>query len=415
MGSMSALKQAKTLLAAQALCDACLGRQFANLSHGLSNAERGRALRVTLCLNDDVPFEQPELCPLCLNHFARVEAWAQRVYERLLPYEFERYLIGTRAPQFLVEAEDELRQRHHITTGEPWNRSFNRAVGRRLGEVFQEQQGRLVAVDFRQPEVVVQLDLTWEKATLQINPIYLFGRYKKFKRGIPQTHWPCKACKGKGCKACNGSGAQYPESVESLLGERLKRRCQAQSYVLHGAGREDIDARMLGTGRPFVLELKQPRKRPTNWEALAAEVNAAAQGKVEVMGLTPVGTSMVGAIKTKKAQKRYRVVVAFERCPDQATLDAALNALLGTIEQRTPQRVAHRRADLVRKRELFQVEGKLLDAQTAEITLLGAGGLYIKELISGDGGRTAPSLAAKLGTNTTVTELDVLDILGKFL
>jgi tRNA pseudouridine synthase 10 len=37
-------------------------------------------------------------------------------------------------------------------------------------------------------------------------------------------------------------------------------------------------------------------------------------------------------------------------------------------------------------------------------------GLYIKELISGDGGRTKPSLSALLGVEAEVTELDVLDV-----
>jgi len=36
--------------------------------------------------------------------------------------------------------------------------------------------------------------------------------------------------------------------------------------------------------------------------------------------------------------------------------------------------------------------------------------LYIKELISGDGGRTKPSLSELLGTETEVKELDVVDV-----
>ena len=42
------------------------------------------------------------------------------------------------------------------------------------------------------------------------------GRYQKFERGIPQTHWDCRACRGKGCEKCNFTGAQYLDSVEEL-------------------------------------------------------------------------------------------------------------------------------------------------------------------------------------------------------
>jgi tRNA pseudouridine synthase 10 len=40
------------------------------------------------------------------------------------------------------------------------------------------------------------------------------------------------------------------------------------------------------------------------------------------------------------------------------------------------------------------------------------GGLYIKELVSGDGGRTKPNLSELLGTEVEaeVKELDVMDV-----
>lgn len=43
----------------------------------------------------------------------------------------------------------------------------------------------------------------------------------------------------------------------------------------------------------------------------------------------------------------------------------------------------------------------------------GEGGLYIKELISGDEGRTEPSLAGLLGVGAEVTALDVVAVEGE--
>ncbi|MFB6172251.1 MAG: tRNA pseudouridine(54/55) synthase Pus10, partial [Haloarculaceae archaeon] len=43
----------------------------------------------------------------------------------------------------------------------------------------------------------------------------------------------------------------------------------------------------------------------------------------------------------------------------------------------------------------------------------GEGGLYVKELVSGDEGRTDPSLAGLLGVGATVTALDVLAVEGE--
>ncbi len=412
---MSILDQAGRLLAEKALCDACLGRQFARLSHGLSNAERGRALRVALGLARDEPLSPPELCELCINYFERAADWAQRGITALAGFEFERYLVGTKPPGFLVEAEAALRAELAIETGEPWKQAYNRAVGRHFDALAQEALGRPVRVDFRDPEVLLTVDLVWERVSVQVHPLYVFGRYRKLARGLPQTHWPCRRCRGRGCASCGGTGAQYPESVESLLGEPLRALCEGEGVTLHGAGREDIDALMLGSGRPFVLEVKRPRKRALDWDEAATAVNAAAAGKVEVAGLQPVTGGAVGRVKEAEARKRYRARVAFDAPVGAEAFQAALEALVGRVEQRTPQRVAHRRADLVREREVFEIRGELLAPQRAEVTLEGAGGLYVKELISGDAGRTTPSLAGLLGVDARVTELDVLDVIGTFL
>jgi len=69
-------------------------------------------------------------------------------------------------------------------------------------------------------------------------------------------------------------------------------------------------------------------------------------------------------------------------------------------------------ADLVRERDVLAVDGELEDEHTATVDVRGEGGLYIKELVSGDEGRTEPSLAGLLGVAATVTALDVVDVRG---
>ena len=99
---------------------------------------------------------------------------------------------------------------------------------------------------------------------------------------------------------------------------------------------------------------------------------------------------------------------------DADDFTAALDELDGvTVEQYTPQRVDHRRANLTRTREVYDASGELDDSQHATVEIHGAGGLYIKELVSGDDGRTDPSLAGLLDVGATVTELDVLDVTGE--
>ena len=50
-------------------------------------------------------------------------------------------------------------------------------------------------------------------------------------------------------------------SVEELIAKIALKYTKSDDESFHGCGREDIDALMLGRGRPFVLELKNPKKR----------------------------------------------------------------------------------------------------------------------------------------------------------
>ena len=53
----------------------------------------------------------------------------------------------------------------------------------------------------------------------------------------------------------------------------------AQEDSFHGMGREDIDVRCMGSGRPFVIEIKEPKSRTLDTEVAMAEINSRAEGK----------------------------------------------------------------------------------------------------------------------------------------
>ena len=48
--------------------------------------------------------------------------------------------------------------------------------------------------------------------------------------------------------------------MQELVARQLLPAYRARSGKFHGAGREDIDVRMLGRGRPFVFEVVGPRR-----------------------------------------------------------------------------------------------------------------------------------------------------------
>jgi len=48
--------------------------------------------------------------------------------------------------------------------------------------------------------------------------------------------------------------------VQDEIAKNLLDIFGSKQVYLHAAGREDIDVRMLGRGRPFILELINPKK-----------------------------------------------------------------------------------------------------------------------------------------------------------
>ena len=92
---------------------------------------------------------------------------------------------------------------------------FKSEVNREVGKAVSAKTGKVV--DFKKPEVVTILDPATGNVEVQINSVFFYGRYQKFERGIPQTHWDCRACRGAGCEKCNFTGAQYLDSVEELI------------------------------------------------------------------------------------------------------------------------------------------------------------------------------------------------------
>ena len=68
------------------------------------------------------------------------------------------------------------------------------------------------------------------------------------------------------------------------------------------------------------------------------------------------------------------------------------------------------REDLERKRIVKGLKWKMKGKKALEFIVQGSAGLYIKELISGDEGRTKPSVSEILGVPAKVKELDVIKI-----
>lgn len=348
-----------------------------------------------------------EYCDICQGLFDDLPRYVDLLNDTTKNYEFNDFLIGCKIDHDIITTEEEIWSKYGLKYAEPIKAEFNRELGKMFGTKIN------MNVDFDTPDMTIVIDTRYDNIKLQIASLFIYGRYRKYVRDLPQTKWPCKRCWGKGCDKCNGTGKIYPTSLEEEIAKKVMAETQGSDHSFHGMGREDIGVRMLGNGRPFILEIIKPVKRGLNLERLQDDINKLNKAKLEVSNLKFTNHRQVPILKAAKPSKTYQVKVEFEKKISKGKLKEVISTFSGRIiNQRTPDRVAHRRADLVRKRKVHHMVLNSIKnrGSGAEIEVTGESGLYIKELVNGDSGRTEPSLASELGTECTVAELDVLQI-----
>ncbi len=392
------------------LCDHCLGRLFAQVDTGLSNRERGESLRMAVAfqraLDDKEPPAPHVKCFVCEELFEMLPRFADAVVVKLQEIEFHNFLVGTRVDPVIVEREERL----WAEMGQEKAETIKAELNQEIGKLVEQKTGK--KVEFTTPEVVALVDTRFAHVELDVSPLFVFGRYRKLSREIPQTRWPCNRCRGKGCEKCAGTGKMYQTSVQEIIGGPLLKAAEGEDHFFHGMGREDIDARMLGDGRPFVLEVRDPKKRDLDLDALLAEINESGKGLVEVVGSLRYSTrEEVRAVKSASPEKEYRVTVKLLGKIDKGLLDEVISSLKRKrITQQTPTRVAHRRADLAREREIVDLAIEEFDGESLVLKVRTESGTYVKEFVHGDQGRTTPSLCERLGVPCEVKALDVIHI-----
>jgi len=435
------------------ICLHCLGRMFSLLGTDTTNYDRGKSLLLAMTMENHRSYLSrhenhegaianlkilaenarfnpaqsvlgregiecnsiisSEKCHLCKDIFSNIPEYAKIAIQSLHNLEFKNFLVGTTLESQIVNRGDNFKAQFNLLNSESIKNHFNREVGKELSNILQKPS------EFTIPDITViyTLGFASSEVNLLIRSIFIKGRYNKYIRGIPQTHWDCRACRGKGCESCDFSGKQYKTSVEEKISPEFVKEAKAESSKFHGAGREDIDVKMLGKGRPFVLEIIHPEIRNLNLEKIQKKVNKRNKKKVQITNLVYSSKEQVKNLKfnAENTKKVYRALTSSFESITKEKFYSILNKLKDTFEnqkvqQRTPNRVSHRRADKIREKKIYQIEGKFVKPKVFEFVVEAQGGTYIKEIIHGDNGRTTPSFTEIFGFPIECKQLDVLKI-----
>ncbi|XP_041838703.1 putative tRNA pseudouridine synthase Pus10 isoform X2 [Melanotaenia boesemani] len=229
--------------------------------------------------------------------------------------------------------------------------------------------------------------------------VFVAGRYNKFCRSLPQTPW-----------VIDGE-RRMESSVEELIATPILSAFRADGFNFSSSGREDVDVRTLGNGRPFALELLNPhrsRLSKVEMKQLQETINTSSD-KIRVRDLQIVSREAMSRMKEGEEEKTksYTALVWTQR-PIQRDDIAFIDDIKDlTLNQKTPLRVLHRRALAIRQRVIHNMNTRFLDSHHFYLGLKTQAGTYIKEFVHGDFGRTKPNLCQLLKTDTDIVELDV--------
>ncbi len=399
---MNVTEKGKKIMKDSFVCDHCLGRQFAELLSGYSNDERGEVIRKSVAMDyDSSPFDinlsnffglkfrsskpkvvKPGKCSVCGDLFLELDKYANEAAKKLKNYDYDTFVVGSRMSDLLVMKEESLWERAGIKGSE----RLRSEVNRELGKLIESKTGK--QAEEKNPNITILFNLQKKRLDITSNPLYVYGKYNKLVRGIPQTKW-----------------SKYKITVEDIIAKPFMRISKANGHAMHACGREDIDARCLGW-RPFVIEMENPIKRKIDLKKMKIAINKT--GKVKVKDLKFSSKKEVVAVKTIQPDKIYRVIVNFENPVEGME---RIKKAIGTIKQRTPKRVLHRRANKLRNKKVKSIKWTKINKSKYKIVIHTEAGAYIKEFVSGDDGRTKPSVSDILKNKAVVESLDVIKIM----
>lgn len=424
------LEKALEILKETPLCNRCLGRLFARLGYGWSNEDRGDSIKRLIVMElhrriqqgdknaEDIFIEiapnigdqarglyrlltgkelEVKSCSICGNKLEElIEELARKAIDLLKAYDIEKFVVGVKLEKFIEEMEESLKRKYGLEFGESIKSEIRREVGKRIQIIDQERKA-----DFENPQATILIHFPSGRVEIVVNSLLLSGRYWKRGRMISQAYWPTP------------DGPKY-YSVEQALWPIL-RFTGGERIILHAAGREDVDARMIGSGRPAIVEVKAPKKRNIDLKMIQKTILEESKGLVEFEFCGRARRRDISLYKeeSKSHRKVYRALIVAEDFLTEDDLKKLMKELNGKIiMQRTPTRVLHRRPDILRRKRVYKTSCILIDDRIIECLIDAEGGLYIKELVSGDEGRTTPSFSEVLKKNLRCIELDVIDIKG---
>lgn len=325
-----------------------------------------------------------EQCYICDGLMNNLNEQLTLVHDALNEYQFDTFLIGAILPPKMQEREDEVRARFKVKGME----SIKSDLTKELGKLLDNATG--AKVDYRRPDVNINVDVANKHVTVRSRATYLFGRYVKKVRGLNQKQERCKNCDGKGCIVCNNIGLSGFDSVEGIILKGLMDSFKCDGAKFAWVGGEDKDSLVLKGGRPFFVKVINPRLRFT-------KPKAGPHDGVQVRFIKEIDRFPDKPLRFKV---RAKLTIECEREIDDSMLDK-----LKSLDNAAVKFAGKKSREV--SKNIYEFGAKALK-NMLQVLMLADGGLTLKQFVSGDG--IEPSISQLIGCKAECKSFDILDV-----
>lgn len=349
------LQLSQKILKEYDLCDVCLGRLFAKKLGLVSNKKLGEKIHRTLKIKSTK-------CYVCKNIFDGIVSQVAKMLDVSSDYDFTTFLVGTKLKPSILDRDDHVRSRFRLRGIDGIKTNITRDLAKQFSYKTKKK------VESSEPDLTFMIDFKADSCTLQTKPVFLWGRYTKSERNMPQKQKPCANCLGKGCFSCSYHGISEFDSVEGQISKYLFEKFEALQAKITWIGGEDATSLVLGTGRPFFVKLLNPKKRhPRLPKKIPLD-------KITVTDLKPIGKTPSGPVQFTSKVKLY---ITCENKIEQGSLSKLDQLKKNTI-------AVYEKSGRRTEKFIHSLRHKLHSENSFYLSMTAGGGLPFKRFVSGD-------------------------------
>jgi len=374
------IHQSKSILKECDLCDNCLGRFFINFTHLSSGKRLGNKIR------NSINYRSVTKCYICKNLLSNADLYVKMMQDASMGYEFSTFTVGAILKQSIIERDDKLRSRFHLRGVD----GIKTDVTKELGKKFIRKTKK--RIDHLLPDATFTINFKTERCNVKTKPVFLYGRYVKDKRGLPQKEESCRDCMGKGCIFCNNHGIVSFDGVEGKISKFLYEKFKTERVKFTWIGGEDKTSLVMGNGRPFFAKLLSPKKRNVR---LAKKSNL---DEIMIHALRKIDHIPNGSIRFKS---KIKMLILAKNDISSNKLKRLKQLVTVPIEITDSNNKQH-------KKVIHKLKYKKNSLQSFTVEIEADGGIPIKRFV--DGFNIIPNISSILGIQCSCEKFDINQI-----